>query len=123
VPAPAQDPFTGAESVTDAAVTGPVGGLVGRAAEPDAPERVPVDTRAHSPTARSLAAAVVVTVYVVASETATAVVVPAAAVVAPPPEEITVTTKPAPLVEATVPTMMARPPVRPPAWPDAPDGR
>jgi hypothetical protein len=125
-PAPAQDPFTGAESVTAAACTGPLGALVDGAAEadPGAAARSPVETRAHCPTARSRAAAFVVTVYVVAPETVTAVVVPAAAV-ALPPEEVTVTTKPDPVADATVPmrTPPPRVPVPPPNRPDAPDGR
>jgi hypothetical protein len=59
----AQEPFTGADSATETAVTGPEDGALVAAALPDVPAgRAPSDTRAHSPTARSVDEAVVVTV-------------------------------------------------------------
>jgi hypothetical protein len=110
------------DSVTDMAVTGPLGAAVDGEADPDAPpERVPLKTRAHSPTARLEADTVVVTEYVVALETVTAVVVPAA-LPAVALAASTVTTKPVLLVEVTVPARSVRR-VPPPAPPGAPDGR
>lgn len=61
-PKPAeQAPFTGCESVTAAAVTGPVLGALVGAALPEAPAVRPLNTAAHSPTARSVAEAAEVT--------------------------------------------------------------
>lgn len=57
-----QAPSTCAESVTDAAVTGPLAGALVGAALPEAPAGRPLKTAAHSPTARSLADAALVRV-------------------------------------------------------------